>query len=140
MTSLAVLPLAVLALGPGSPSCTAARGAPAVFFATGGPPVHDPDSLLQHPSGARRLAEAGVEGGPELGALLAALGAARCGIARLPDGRTGIQCALAPLVVLPLRRGKRARVPGVALHAARVRDTLLVPRSGFAVHVTAGSR
>jgi len=50
----------------------------AVFFVAGGAPAVDPDSIFVHADSAKGLFAARVEGGPELGTLLEALGATTC--------------------------------------------------------------
>jgi len=95
--------------------------AAAVFFSAGSATVQDPDSIMSHVPAVDGLAEALLEGGPELAAYLEALGAKRCGTARGPDGRSGERIGLGRgnVVIVPSRSGRRPRVLGVVL---RLRD------------------
>lgn len=88
--------------------------AQAVFIGAGDLRANDPDSILAHPNGARRLAAVWLEGGPVLDTLLAALGARSCGKARLPDGRSGTRWGLLRGSVVVVR-GATRRVLGVEL-------------------------
>lgn len=91
--------------------------AAALFFSAGSAVVQDPDSLLNHVPDVEGLAEAWLEGGPEVAAHLEKLGAKRCGSVRSADGRMGDRIGLSRgrLVILPPASGDRPRVMGVVL-------------------------
>lgn len=86
-------------------------------FAVDPVPVSDVDSLLAHRNGARGIAEVWLEAGSELGALLNALGARDCGIARLPGGPDGHAFGLerTRVVIVPPPPDRAPRVLGVVL-------------------------
>lgn len=105
--------------------------AAAVFFSSGGAPANDADSLVSHRSGARGLAEAWLEGGPELTTLLEKLGARRCGPASLA-GVSGERLALSrgAVVVVPRRPGVRPPVLGVVVDSEGA-DGVIRPHARF---------
>jgi hypothetical protein len=78
----------------------------AVFFGDRAT-VFDPDSLLDHPNGARGIEAAWVEGGAALVGLLRDLGAVDCG--RVAGGRR-LALANATVVVLEGPAGRRPRL------------------------------
>ncbi len=120
-------PWSFLSFPPSSPAA-------AVFFTSGGAPVRDADSVVAHAPPVAGLAEVWIEGGAGLGELLAALGAARCGGARGPDGRVGLRCSLSrgALDVVPARSGARPRVLGTVLRSrARGRSRVVYPHEKF---------
>ena len=92
--------------------------AAAVFFSAGGAPAIDADSLVTHRPPVSGLAEAWLEGGPELKVLLLKLGARRCGPATFA-GLSGERFALhrGAVVIVPQRRGVRPRVLGVVVRS-----------------------
>lgn len=103
----------------------------AVFFAAGGLPVNDPDSIVAHPNGAQRLATVWLEGGPGLDSLLAALGAHACHQTRLPDGRSGTRWGLIQGSVV-IVRGSTHRLLGVELdRSGSMEAELHEPLPGF---------
>jgi len=106
--------------------------AAAIFFSAGSASVQDPDSLLDHVPAVEGLAEAWLEGGPELVAYLEALGARRCGRVRAPDGRTGERIGLSrgQLVIVP-PAGRRPRVLGVVLRTRDAGATASTPHLSF---------
>ena len=76
----------------------------------------DPDRLLTHSNGARRIERVWVEASAELGDLLVQLGGTRCGVAETPDGRTGVRYGIdggEVIVVEP--QTAQPRVIGVGL-------------------------
>jgi hypothetical protein len=89
----------------------------AVFFGAGDFRVNDADSVLTHSPSVHGLAEVWLEGGPQLGTLLAQLGAARCENVRAPDGRMGQRWLLSrgSIVLVPARSATRPRVLGAVL-------------------------
>ncbi|MGE0553278.1 MAG: VOC family protein [Gemmatimonadales bacterium] len=112
------------------------------FFSSAGPPPADPDSVLAHENGAVGLASGWVEGGPALERLLAALGAARCGTADLPDGRSGTRWALqrsAVMVIPPADGARTPRVVGVELETRSQGSAPVVhqPIPGFWIQLSA---
>jgi hypothetical protein len=115
-------------------SFPSASPAAAIFFSSGGAPVRDADSVVSHVPPVDGLAEVWIEGGPAVGELLAALGAASCGSARGPDGRVGRRWTLSrgSLVVVPARRGVRPRVLGAVLRSrARGPSRVVYPHETF---------
>lgn len=116
--------------------------AAAVFFGSPGLPVGDPDSVVTHAMAVTGLAEAWVEGGGVLGELLATLGAAACGTARAPDGRTGERWSLARghIVVVAAPSETRPRVLGVVLRGEPGRAAIVTPYPGFWIRVESDPR
>jgi hypothetical protein len=109
-----------------------ASPAAAVFFSAGSAAVQDPESLVSHKPDVTGLAEAWIEGGSDLIALLRRLGAASCGEARSPDGRTGQRLALAQGSIVVVRpSGARARVPGVVLRLRQAGAGTVWPHPSF---------
>jgi len=110
----------------------ASSPAAAVFFSAGGFPANDPDSLVAHQPAVSGLAEAWVEGGADLVALLRRQGATRCGPAKTPRGLTGERLALkrGTVVITQARAGVRPRVLGVVLRSESA-DTLIDVHPSF---------
>lgn len=97
-----------------------AAGLAAVFAIEYPHPAADDPAVLRHANGATGTAEVWLEAGPELGHLLAALGAAPCGTMSGPGGliATGFGVRNGAVVVMPIVRGARPRVLGLRLRVA----------------------
>lgn len=91
--------------------------ASAVWLSTGEAGVVDPEAIVSHRPDVSGLEEVWVEGGPELGRLLAGLGGRACGEAPRSDGAPGTRWALArgSVVVVPLREDRAPRLLGAVL-------------------------
>jgi hypothetical protein len=107
--------------------------AAAVFFAVGVPMVLDPDSLVSHDPEVSGLAEAWLEGGSELIALLEGLGAKRCGAVSSPDGQMGERLGLrrGQVVIVPAQPNARPRVLGVVLSLRLPGEAVVWPQRRF---------
>jgi hypothetical protein len=118
-------PWRFLSFSPPSPAA-------AVFFSAGSGVVQDPEALVSHEPDVTGLAEAWLEGGSELAALLERLGATRCGPARSPDGRTGERLALSRgSIVVVKPSSARPRVLGVVLRLRQAGGGTVWPHPSF---------
>lgn len=112
----------------------AASPAAAIFFSAGDGAVQDAESVVTHAPDVTGLAEAWLEGGTELSALLEQLGAVQCGQARTASGDVGVRLALArgSVVITPAQPGARPRLLGVVLHLREPGGLLVVnPHPAF---------
>ena len=119
--------------GPWTFTSFPASAASAVFFTSGGSAPVDPEALVSHAPDVTGLADVWVEAGPELGELLAALGASNCGPAPRSDGPPGTRWALArgSVVIVPPRNPARRRLLGATLQRRATGGAKIYPHPAF---------